>query len=118
MNGSVTPLRLYLDEDVDVLLGHLLRARGFEVASAGGAGMLGKSDPDHLEFATRDNRILITHNRLDFERLATAYWSQGMTHSGIVLAIRRADTYELARRLLPVLHRYDQDSWRNCVLYA
>ena len=79
------------------------------MASAGGAGMLGKSDPDHLEFATRDNRILITHNRLDFERLATAYWSQGMTHSGIVLAIRRADTYELARRLLPVLHRYDQD---------
>ncbi|MGC8642705.1 MAG: DUF5615 family PIN-like protein [Isosphaeraceae bacterium] len=82
MNGPGLAFRLYLDEDVDVLLAPLLRARGFDVATAGEAGLLGKSDHDHLEFATRENRILITHNRVDFERLAVAWWGSRNTPLG------------------------------------
>ncbi|MGO9919008.1 MAG: DUF5615 family PIN-like protein [Isosphaeraceae bacterium] len=111
-------LRVYLDEDVDVLLARLMATRGLDVECAVDAGMLAKSDSEHLEYATHQRRILVTHNKVDFEQLAVAWWGQRKDHTGIVLAVRRADTYELARRLLPVLNRYDQDGWSNSVLYA
>jgi len=94
MTAASTALRLHLDEDVDVLLARLLTARGFDVICAVDAGLLGESDTGHMEFATRENRILVTHNRVDFERLAVVWWGQAKDHTGVVLAGRRADTYE------------------------
>ncbi len=82
-------LRLYLDEDVDILLGRLLAVHGHDILTAVDAGRLGQSDEDHLLFAAAEGRILITHNRLDFERLAVAWWNQGRDHAGIILAVRR-----------------------------
>jgi hypothetical protein len=50
--------------------------------------------------------------------LAVAWWGQQRDHAGILLAVRRSDTYDLLRHILPVLHLYDQVGWRNTVLYA
>jgi len=111
-------LRVYLDEDVDVLLGRLLRVRGFDCVSASELGHLGWADWQHLQFAADEGRVLITHNRVDFEQLARRWWHESKPHAGIVLAIRRANTYELLCRVLAVLTRYDQVGWRNVVLYA
>ena len=111
-------LRTYLDEDVDVLLAKLLIARGFDCATASQLGHISWTDEAQLEYATNDNRILITHNRVDFENLAVAWFGSNRAHAGIVLAIRRADTYDLARHVLPVLGMYDQGGWRDLVLYA
>jgi hypothetical protein len=38
--------KVYVDEDVDVLVAHLLVARGFDVKTVRELAMLGKSDPD------------------------------------------------------------------------
>ena len=111
-------MRVYLDECVDVLIGRLLSSRGFECLTAVDAGHLGWSDEKHLEFARSESRILITHNRVDFERLALAWWSQQKEHAGIILAIRRVDSYALTRHLLQALNRYDQLGWRNVLLVA
>ena len=111
-------LRIYLDEDVDVLLAQLLHSRGFDCVSASQESHLGWTDEQHLEWANPVGRILITHNRVDFETLARQWWDQSRDHAGIMLAIRRANTYELMRRVLPVLARYDQADWRNVVMYA
>jgi predicted nuclease of predicted toxin-antitoxin system len=118
MTPAQARLRLYFDEDVDVLLAPLLTAHGFDCLTAVAAGNLGRSDEEQLAFALGESRILITHNRTDYETLAVSWWSQQREHAGIVLAIRRADTYDLARHLLPVLQLYDQAGWRNVVLYA
>jgi hypothetical protein len=46
-------LRLYLDEDsMDNALVQALRARGVDVLTAYEAGMIGRVDADHLDFAT------------------------------------------------------------------
>ena len=111
-------MRVYLDEDVDVLLGRLLVARGFDCLSAFEAENLGWTDVQQLEFAAEQGRILVTHNRVDFENLARVWWNDARDHAGIILAVRRANTYELLRRVLPVLVTYDQTGWRNVVLYA
>ncbi len=118
MTPAPPALRLYLDEDVDVLLAGLLTARGYDCLTTAAAGRLGSSDDEQLRFAAQESRVLITHNRTDFEDLARAWWSAQRDHAGIVLALRRADVYDLARHLLPVLRLYDQSGWRNAVLYA
>jgi predicted nuclease of predicted toxin-antitoxin system len=80
------PMRVYLDECVDVLVGQLLSSRGFDCLTAVEAGHLQWSDEEHLQFATNDSRILITHNRVDFERLSITWWAQQKEHAGIILA--------------------------------
>jgi predicted nuclease of predicted toxin-antitoxin system len=113
-----TPLRVYLDEDVDVLLAPLLAAHGVDGVTTLAAGNLRRPDEEQLSFALQESRVIITHNRNDFENLAIAWWGQQRDHAGIVLAIRRSDTYELLRHILPVLHLFDQAGWQNTVLYA
>jgi hypothetical protein len=107
MTPVAPPLRVYLDEDVDVLLAPLLAAHGIDCLTTVAAANLGRSDEEQLAFAWKEARVLITHNRTDFENLAVAWWGQQRDHAGIVLALRRADTYDLARHILPVLRRYD-----------
>jgi hypothetical protein len=118
MTAGSSQLRVYLDEDVDVLLANLLAFHGLDCLTAVQQKHLGWSDEAHLQYATHESRVLITHNRVHFEELAVTWWRKQQEHGGIVLAIRRADTYELLRHVLPVLALYDQSGWRNSVLYA
>lgn len=46
-------IRLYLDEDVNVLVADLLKARGFDALTARDAGQLQASDEDQLAYAVR-----------------------------------------------------------------
>ena len=111
-------LRVYLDEDVDVLLARLLGARGFDCVTASELGHLGWTDEQQLEWSAAEERTLITHNRVDFENLARQWWSRSKAHAGIILAVRRANSNELLRRVLPILALYDQAGWRNVSMYA
>lgn len=111
-------LRIYLDEDVDVLLARLLGPRGYDCVTASELGHLGWTDQQQLDWAAADERVTITHNRVDFENLARAWWAHPRDHAGIVLAVWRANTYDLLRRVLPVLALYDRAGWQNIVTYA
>lgn len=48
-------IELYLDEDVDVLLADLLRARGFAVQTTREAHQLGRNDADQLAYAAKQH---------------------------------------------------------------
>jgi uncharacterized protein with PIN domain len=56
-------IRLYLDEDVDVLVAEMVRAHGFDALTTREARRLGDSDADQLAFATAEGRVFLTHNR-------------------------------------------------------
>lgn len=86
----------------------LLRARGFVAVTTQEAGLLGNTDEDQLVHAGRERKALLTHNRIDFERLATASYDAGRKHHGIIIASRH-DVHELMRRLLLVLNRTTAD---------
>ena len=79
MTILAAPLRVYLDEDVDVLLVPLLTVRGIDCLTTPAAGNLSRPDEEQLAFATQDSRIIVTHNRTDFENLAVAWWNQQAT---------------------------------------
>lgn len=74
--------------------------------------------PDPWSLKTPKQKVLITHTRMHFENLAGQWWQQSKDHAGIVLAVRRANTHELSRRVVPVLDLDDQSGWRTVVLHA
>lgn len=91
-------INLYLDENVNILLATLLHARNINVITTLESNMLGTGDEEQLEFATNKNAAIVTHNRVDFEKLYRKYTELNRTHSGIIILIRR-DVYLMARKL-------------------
>ena len=100
---------LYLDEDVNVLVGTLLIAQGFDVVNARDEGMLGKSDEEQLAHA-------IKLDRSDFETIHTEYISIGRTHAGIMLARRRQTAYEIVKRVVLILNKLTADEITGQIL--
>lgn len=109
-------IALYLDEDVDVLLADLIRARGFHVTTTREAGNLHANDAEQLTFAIQQRAAFVTHNRADFEALAKSYAATGQSHMGIIIAVRRP-VHEISRRLLLILNRVTADEMQDQLRY-
>jgi hypothetical protein len=109
-------IELYNDEDVSVLIAELIRARGFSVLTTLEAGNLGKSDAEQLEFAVSQERVLLTHNRVDFEVLARKYFEESRNHYGIIIAVRRLPN-DMLNRLLEILNQTTADEMINQIRY-
>jgi Domain of unknown function (DUF5615) len=107
---------LYLDEDGDVLLAQLVRARGFSAVTTQEAGRLGATDELQLLYAASQRWALLTHNRADFESLHQAFVASSREHSGIIIAARRSP-YEIVRRLLLILNQVTADEMQNQLRY-
>ncbi|MEA5566294.1 DUF5615 family PIN-like protein [Anabaena sp. UHCC 0399] len=108
--------QVYIDEDVDVLVGTLLLARGFDATTAREQQMLGEPDQKQLAFTASIRRCILTHNRLDFEELHTNYLVNSQTHAGILIAKRR-NAYEIAERVAILLDTLTADEIANQLLY-
>jgi hypothetical protein len=108
--------RVYLDEDVSARVEALIAARGFDVLSTLAAGRLAEDDHSQLNFTAPENRVLVTHNRRDFERLAAEYFTTGTHHAGIIIAVRRLPRV-LADRILGVLNQRTADELLNQTRY-
>jgi hypothetical protein len=91
-------IEMYFDEDVSHIAAKSLRSRGYKVLTTQETARKRATDADQLTYATSQNLTLVTHNRVDFELLAAKYFSEGLTHSGIIIAVRRPTT-ELVQRL-------------------
>lgn len=95
--------RLYLDEDVDVLVADLVRSRGFEVATTHSERMLGQSDASQLSYAS-------------FEAVAVQYFEEGRIQWGIICVFRRPP-HDLADRLVRLLNDHTAADLKNQVVY-
>ena len=77
-------VRFYLDEHVGHAIAKGLRRRSIDVLTLREASMLGASDEEHIAFARRQGRVIVTYDD-DFLRLA----AEVPDHAGIVYALRR-----------------------------
>jgi len=111
------PAKLYLDEDVDVLVATLVRAVGFDVTTVHEAGRAGRTDSEQLAWAAGRGEVLVTHNRSDFARLGAEQAQSGREHPGIVIAKRRS-AHAVAARLVALLNAVPKDELRNTVRYV
>jgi hypothetical protein len=108
---------LYTDEDMSAMVAILLKAQDLDVTTVPEQGTLGKSDREQLEFAALMNRCLLTHNRVDFERLHLEYMENDNVHSGIIV-IPQKTPYEVAQRISVLVNALTADEISNQLLYA
>jgi predicted nuclease of predicted toxin-antitoxin system len=108
---------LYTDEDMSALVATLLRSRGLDVTTVPEQSTLGKTDYEQLKFADSLNRCILTHNRVDFERLHLQYIEEERPHSGIIV-VPQKNAYEVAQRIGILVSAIAADDIRNQLLYA
>ncbi|MBR8827162.1 MAG: DUF5615 family PIN-like protein [Gomphosphaeria aponina SAG 52.96 = DSM 107014] len=95
-----------------------LRSRGVDAITAADAGMLGRSDPEQLDYATSQGRIIYTFNRGDFYLLHTRYLTEGKIHAGIILAPQQSYSIgEQLRQILELLITKSAEEMQNNVQF-
>jgi predicted nuclease of predicted toxin-antitoxin system len=109
-------IKVYLDEDVNVLIAELVRLQKFKSLTASEAGRKGKMDAEQLEYAAQNGYAILTHNRTDYKELARDYFAAGKTHRGIIIAVRRP-THKVAEPLLELLNDFTADEMTNQIIY-
>lgn len=112
-----TRATLYTDEDMSALVATLLRSRGFDVTTVPEQSTLGKTDSEQLKIATALRRCLITHNRVDFERLNLQYMAEDRRHFGIIV-VPQKNAYEIAQRVSVLAIALTAIEIENQLLYA
>ena len=92
--------KLLLDENLSPRAAIDLRVDGYDVAHLRERGRLGIADPEVLELAFAEDRVLVTANVGDFRKLDAAR----EVHAGIVLlldgGLRRDEQLEVLRRVV------------------
>jgi hypothetical protein len=111
-------LRLYTDEDISWRLAAALSSRGFDVLSCHEAGNAGFGYPDEwqLTYASRHDRVILSHNTRDYVPLATQWALAGREHAGIIVAPHMGFA-RLIERTLEHLHFYDADAHYNVLIH-
>ena len=106
-------LTFYFDESVQVAIAKQLRRHGIDAETARDLEKLGDDDPNHLQRATVQNRVLVTYDD-DYIKLAR----QGAEHAGIVFVpnrYRRIGIFVKELRKFHVIYR--KPEIRNLVWY-
>jgi hypothetical protein len=85
-------MRIYLDEDLaNPLLARLLAQAGHDVQLPASVGLTGEDDALHLTQAITEQRVLLSGNHDDFERLHHLIAAARGHHHGIVIVRRDND---------------------------
>ena len=111
---------VYEDEDVlDRLVRTLLIGGGADCLSTQEAGRRGSSDPDQLEFAAAQGRVIVTFNQSDFGRPHFEWMTAGRERAGIIIVTNQSmDRVLLARKLLRIWAGRTPDQMRNAILFV
>jgi predicted nuclease of predicted toxin-antitoxin system len=105
-------IRLYIDEDLSDRVAVALRSKGFDAISAHEVNMRGKTDKEQLDYAIKNNRIILTRNTKHFINLQREYHKEGLPHNGI-LVTDYLSLKELIRRLTRFLNEKDPSDISN-----
>ena len=100
-------MRLYADEDFPLPVVEGLRSLGHDVLTVQEDGLSSSADPTVLARAYALDRVILTHNRRDYERLHR----QGESHSGIVSATQDGNHPALTTRIHDALSGLSSGRW-------
>lgn len=109
-------IKLYLDEDVDLLLAKVICDRGYDILSTHEAKMHKADDYSQIDFATSQDRAILTHNIRDFRRIAKEYAKINKIHRGIILS-SQLPFKELLRRTLHLLNKHNAEDVQNQIVW-
>lgn len=106
-------IRLYLDENVPIVIADQMRRKGIEVFTVRDLGLRGDTDINHLRRATEMGCVLCTHDD-DYLKLA----AEGEEHAGIVFGRQVVHTIgDWVRGLELICAVYTAEDMRNHIEY-
>ncbi len=115
-------MRLLLDAHVSgKTVGRALARSGHDVRALDSEIELeGLADPEVLELAAEEGRVLITANIRDFEPLLREWAGEGKSHAGVILvppSVRNEAFGTLISGMEKITEDTDQDDWSNRVAW-
>jgi hypothetical protein len=105
-------LRILTDEDVYGAVAPALRRAGIDAVSTPEIHRSQQSDESQLEWASAENRVIVTFNVAHFAALHTRWLLQGRHHAGIVVSNQRP-IGDVLRRLLHLTAVESAESMRD-----
>ena len=109
-------IKLYLDEDVPEAIANALRLRGYDVVTVREAARRGMTDIDQLNYASSENRVILSFNVADFNKIHTDFIKKGLSHSGIILS-KQLPIGAMVKALLKLLPGITPEKARNNVIW-
>jgi hypothetical protein len=107
------PVRYFLDEHIDPAVATGLRRVGIDILTVNEAGRRGFDDDEQLDFATRQGRVVVSHDS-DYLALHSA----GVSHAGIAWCPALKHPIGRLIAALEILHGvYAADDMLNHVEY-
>jgi len=101
------------DIDYDIVLAVRRRERVVDFASAADSGLAGLGDPEVLEIAAQQDRILITHDRRTMPGHFRARLDAGKESPGVFIVSQFEPIGPVTEVLMMVWAASDPAEWRN-----
>lgn len=112
-------LRVLTDENLDgrILRGMLLRLPDLDFARVQDVGLIGAPDPDILEWAAVEGRVLLTHDVRTMTQHARERLAAGQSLAGVVLVSRHLPLGPVIEDLLILIEGSDPNEMAGQVLF-
>lgn len=105
-------IALYTDADVHGKLAAQIRAHGFDAVSTYEAGQAMLDDWEQLDYATSQQRTILTCNARHFAPLYQQWWQAQRKHYGIIVS-QQVPVGEMLRRVLCMLNQLSAGDLEN-----
>lgn len=114
----MSEIKFYLDEDIlERSFVKALRNAAIDVITTAEANNLSCSDPEQLQWATEQQRVIYSYNVGDFCRLHKFYQEQGQEHSGIVLGKQNFSIGQQLRGFLKLIELKTAETMKNQLIF-
>lgn len=112
-------MRLLLDEDLNnnLMRGLIARQPDLDVVRAQDV-IQGRPDDYVLQWASENERILITHDIRSIPTHCQTRWENGLSVAGIIYVEQIIPIGQAVERILELLHDYSPEDWVDRTAYV
>ena len=112
-------MKVYLDENLSSDIARLLRAKGIDAVSAHEVRRRQVADRAQLDFATTQDRVIVTADVVDFLALSRQAIAANSEHAGIIVvpASFRGNEFQAIADGIHQIARQYPDGLRGAVVY-
>jgi hypothetical protein len=113
-------IRLAADEnfDNDIIWGLLRRRPDLDIVRVQDVGLAGASDPDVLEWAAQEGRVILTHDKKTFVPYANQRVAAGQPLPGVCMVQSTAPVGVAINDILLLLAGTAEEEWEGQVWYV
>jgi hypothetical protein len=112
-------IRLLSDENFNgnIVRGLFLRQPNLDLLRVQDVNLLNVDDPEILEWAANNNRILLTHDRATMPDFAYERLSRNQSMAGMFVVSDRMAVRQAIDDLLLIVDVTEQTEWKSQILY-